>query len=204
MINFKKICRILLLAAFVCTLSGVNSHVWAAPAGAVNDENTADDITAMEEETRTVTMTEAEAAKVSNADAEKIPHGDGTVTVIYGQNKGTNTSVTTKPKKTTPSAGGNVAQTRSAVTGCSSDYGLFSGLITTGRTIFKGLRDLIYVVAGFGIIGVAVGGFFGNLNWKWLGAIVIALVVIASNGEIINMITGCENFTKSMITDTLK
>ena len=63
---------------------------------------------------------------------------------------------------------------------------------------------MIYVVAGFGIIGVAVGGFFGNLNWKWLGAIVIALVVIASTGEIINMITGCTNFSQSMITDTLK
>lgn len=97
----------------------------------------------------------------------------------------------------------NMQQSNAAVTGCSSDYGLFSGLITTGRKIFKNLRDLIYVVAGFGIIGVAVGGFFGNLNWKWLGAIVIALVVIASTGEIINMITGCENFTKAMITDTL-
>lgn len=100
--------------------------------------------------------------------------------------------------------GTNTTQSASTVTGCSSNYGLFSGLIDTGRRIFKGLRDLIYVVAGFGIIGVAVGGFFGNLNWKWLGAIVIALVVIATTGEIINMITGCENFTKAMIEDTLK
>ncbi len=100
--------------------------------------------------------------------------------------------------------GTNTTQAASTVTGCSSNYGLFSGLIDTGRKIFKGLRDLIYVVAGFGIIGVAVGGFFGNLNWKWLGAIVIALVVIATTGEIINMITGCENFTKAMIEDTLK
>ena len=101
-------------------------------------------------------------------------------------------------------AGTNPEHSASTVTGCSSNYGLFSGLIDTGRKIFKGLRDLIYVVAGFGIIGVAVGGFFGNLNWKWLGAIVIALVVIATTGEIINMITGCENFTKAMIEDTLK
>lgn len=63
---------------------------------------------------------------------------------------------------------------------------------------------MIYVVAGFGIIGVAVGGFFGNLNWKWLGAIIIALVVIATTGELINAITGCTEFTSSMITDTLK
>ena len=104
----------------------------------------------------------------------------------------------------TKTAGTNSEQPASAVTGCSSNYGLFSGLISTGSKIFRGLRDLIYVVAGFGIIGVAVGGFFGNLNWKWLGAIIIALVVIATTGEIINMITGCDGFTQQMITDTLK
>lgn len=90
------------------------------------------------------------------------------------------------------------------VTGCSTDYGLFSGLIDAGRKIFNGLRELIYVVAGFGIIGVAVGGFFGNLNYKWLGAIVISLVIIASTGELIYSITGCETFTTKAITDTLK
>lgn len=101
-------------------------------------------------------------------------------------------------------AGSNGAVDQSKVTGCSSNQGIFSGLIDTGRDVFNGLRDLIYVVAGFGIIGVAVGGFFGNLNWKWLGAIVISLVVIATTGELISAITGCENFTNAMITNTLK
>lgn len=100
--------------------------------------------------------------------------------------------------------GVQVEQPTGVVTGCTKNTGLFSGLINTGSKIFQGLRDLIYVVAGFGIIGVAVGGFFGNLNWKWLGAIVIALVVIASTGELITAITGCTDFTQSMITDTLK
>lgn len=87
---------------------------------------------------------------------------------------------------------------------CTADYGIFSSLLETGTTIFKRLRDLIYVVAGFGIIAVAVGGFFGNLNWKWLGAIVISLVVIATAGELIVMITGCEVYGSSLITNTLK
>ena len=100
-------------------------------------------------------------------------------------------------------AGTNSSPSDAAVTGCSSNYGLFSGLINTGNNIFKKLRDLIYVVAGFGIIGVAVGGFFGNINWKWLGAIIISLIVIASTGELINLITGCKNFTSEDITSTL-
>lgn len=86
---------------------------------------------------------------------------------------------------------------------CGSGYGIFTGLVTTGQMIFKRLRDLIYVVAGFGIIAVAVGGFFGNLNWKWLGAIVISLVVIATAGELIVLMTGCESFGTSLITNTL-
>lgn len=108
------------------------------------------------------------------------------------------------PSKDTTAAGSNNIQPKGVIDGCSTDLGLFAGLITTGNTIFSGLRDLIYVVAGFGIIGVAVGGFFGNLNWKWLGAIIIGLVVIATTGELISAITGCENFTSSMIQDTLK
>ena len=87
---------------------------------------------------------------------------------------------------------------------CNADNGIFSGLLQTGTKIFNRLRDLIYVVAGFGIIAVAVGGFFGNLNWKWLGAIVISLVVIASAGELIVLLTGCENYDDTMITNTLK
>ena len=86
---------------------------------------------------------------------------------------------------------------------CGTDGGAFSELVKTGVLIFKRLRDLIYVVAGFGIIAVAVGGFFGNLNWKWLGAIIISLVVIASAGEIVVMITGCEDFDDKLITNTI-
>jgi hypothetical protein len=81
--------------------------------------------------------------------------------------------------------------------------GIFSELVQTGQLIFNRLRDLIYVVAGFGIIAVAVGGFFGNLNWKWLGAIVISLVVIATAGELVVALTGCEAFSSSLVTNTL-
>ena len=68
------------------------------------------------------------------------------------------------------------------------DQELFKDLITKGAQIFVGVRDIVYVVAGFGIIGVAVGGFFGNLNWKWLGAIIIGLMVIALTTEVLRFV----------------
>ena len=112
-------------------------------------------------------------------------------------------------------AGGALAQTQegtvntanntglsATLQACGADVGMFSDLIKKGTEIFEGLREIIYVVAGFGILAVAVGGFFGNLNWKWLGAIVIGLMVIASTGEILVMITGCEDL--NLVSDTLK
>ena len=103
----------------------------------------------------------------------------------------------------TPTVSSN-SNTAQDATFCGSDKGVFSELVMTGQKIFNRLRDLIYVVAGFGIIAVAVGGFFGNLNWKWLGAIVISLVVIATAGELIVLLTGCEQYGTSLITNTLE
>ena len=96
------------------------------------------------------------------------------------------------------------SNTQQDATFCGADKGVFSELVKTGQKIFTRVRDLIYVVAGFGIIAVAVGGFFGNLNWKWLGAIVISLVVIASAGELIFLLTGCDQYGTSLITNTLE
>lgn len=89
--------------------------------------------------------------------------------------------------------------TTATTTGANS--GLFADLISKGIKIFEGMRDIIYVVAGFGIIGVAIGGFFGNINWKWLGAIVIGLMVIGLTGGILTYIGGGD---APVIEDTLK
>lgn len=84
-----------------------------------------------------------------------------------------------------------------------ADDGIFGDLTAKGAEIFNGLRDIIFIVAGFGIIGVGVSGFFGNLNWKWLGAIIIGLMVIATTAAIIDTVTGTK-ITSGKITDTLK
>lgn len=84
------------------------------------------------------------------------------------------------------------------------DTGLFKELIDKGTDIFVGVRNIVYVVAGFGIIGVAVGGFFGNLNWKWLGAIIIGLVVIGMTTGILQYVSGDSSFSVDKVTDGMK
>ena len=68
--------------------------------------------------------------------------------------------------------------------------GIFSALQKAGSEIFVGLREIIFVVSGFGIIAVAIGGFFGNLNWKWLAAIGIGLFVISTTSAVISYMVG--------------
>ena len=75
---------------------------------------------------------------------------------------------------------------------------LFEDLTSKGAEIFKGMREIIYAVAGFGIVAIAIGGFFGNFNWKWLGAIIIGLTA-----GIINYMVEETVITPAMITDTL-
>lgn len=62
--------------------------------------------------------------------------------------------------------------------GVSYAAGMFEPLKNAGRTIFEGLRQIIYPASAVGIIAVCIGGFFGNINWKWLTAIILGLVVI--------------------------
>lgn len=211
MLKFKKICQILLLPAFVCAFSG-SAHAQALTAtnsSGINADGTMSWDKFENKDPFIKAPQQSGKEGISLADCQKTCTKSGHQCVYDSSGNTKNYVCVDYSKKsdsadTTKPAGTSDTHKSSSVTGCSADFGLFSGLIQTGRDIFSGLRDLIYVVAGFGIIGVAVGGFFGNLNWKWLGAIVIALVVIASTGEIINMITGCTNFSQSMITDTLK
>lgn len=80
---------------------------------------------------------------------------------------------------------------------------LFSNLIGTGAKIFDGMRDIIWQAAGLGVLAVAVGGLFGNFNWKWLAAIAIGLAVIGLTGGILRYLT--DNQTGGInIADTLK
>ncbi len=83
------------------------------------------------------------------------------------------------------------------------DGALFSDLTNKGLEIFGGMREIIYAVSGFGVVAIAVGGFFGTMNWKWLVAIIIGLFVIASTAGIINYMVDSEVITDEMITNSL-
>lgn len=85
----------------------------------------------------------------------------------------------------------------------SSGNGLFGHLTAKGAEVFRGMREIIFAVAGFGITAVAIGGFFGTVNWKWLTSIIIGLLVISMASSIINYMVDSNVISPDMITDTL-
>ncbi len=70
--------------------------------------------------------------------------------------------------------------------------GTFSALNTAGKTIFKGLRQIVYPAATIGIASVCIGGMFGTFNWKWLIAILLGVFIIAFAEQTGMVATGVE------------
>ena len=54
---------------------------------------------------------------------------------------------------------------------------------------FKGVRGVIYVLSGFGLIGIAVGAIMGQINWKWLGSLGLALLALGLADQYIDYAT---------------
>lgn len=77
---------------------------------------------------------------------------------------------------------------------CATDASaeIFGGLKQAGKTIFVGLRKIIYPAATIGIACVCIGGMFGNFNWKWLIAILIGVFIIAYAEQTGALATGTE------------
>ncbi len=92
----------------------------------------------------------------------------------------------------------------SSILFATNSYALFDDLAKHGGRIFSGMREIIYAVSGIGIIAIVIGSIFGNINWKWLTAIIIGLFVIACTAAVINYMVGENTITTEMITDSLK
>ena len=130
------------------------------------------------------------------ADATGAADGSTEIAGSSGTSGGTGGSTSTGGSSSGTSSGGGFSG--------GSSSGLFSNLINSGAEIFEGMKSIIFAVSGLGIVGVAIGGFFGNLNWKWLSAIIIGLMVIAGAGGILQYIAGDSAVSSINIQDSLK
>ena len=61
---------------------------------------------------------------------------------------------------------------------------------TKAKNVFKSVKTIIFVVGGFGLVGIAWMAIWGKINWKWFGALAVGLAIVAAAGSIIDYATG--------------
>ena len=54
---------------------------------------------------------------------------------------------------------------------------------------FKNSRSVIFIVGGFGLIGLGFAAIFGKVNWKWLAALACGLAIVAVAGQVVDYVT---------------
>ncbi|MBE6455806.1 MAG: TrbC/VirB2 family protein [Alphaproteobacteria bacterium] len=61
----------------------------------------------------------------------------------------------------------------------------------TGRLVgvFTNVRNIIFIVGGFGLIGLGWAAIFGKIKWPWLAALACGLAIVALAGAVVNYVT---------------
>ena len=67
----------------------------------------------------------------------------------------------------------------------SSGASIFGNALDALYRTFLNVRTIVYVTAGFGLIGVAVAAISGKLPWRWLAMIAVALFTLAVAEKIV-------------------
>ncbi len=75
--------------------------------------------------------------------------------------------------------------------------------IVKAGNVFKSVRTIVFVIGGFGLVGLAVQAIFGKVKWPWFGALAVGLGVLAAAGALIEYATG-SNVTSTNYSDTFK
>ena len=58
------------------------------------------------------------------------------------------------------------------------------------ENVFTSVRSIIFIVGGFGLVGIAFSAIFGKINWKWFAALAVGLAILAAASSVVNYATG--------------
>ena len=70
------------------------------------------------------------------------------------------------------------------------------------KAVFASVKTIIFIVGGFGLVGVAWAAIWGKLQWKWFGALAVGLAILAAAGSIVEYATGASTGIQDSFADT--
>ena len=77
----------------------------------------------------------------------------------------------------------------------------FERAICQLKETFGGLRGLVYIIAGFTLLGIAFAAIYGKISWSWVGMVALCLFVLASAEMVVNYILDIEGEDTYVIDD---
>ena len=68
----------------------------------------------------------------------------------------------------------------------SSAAAVFDTVRNKSKDLFENVKTVVFVVGGFGLVGLAVGAIFGAVKWKWFASLAFGLLILAIAAQIVN------------------
>ncbi len=56
--------------------------------------------------------------------------------------------------------------------------------------VFNAVKMIMFIVGGFGLVGVAFAAITGKMQWKWFAGLAVGLAILAAAGSIVSYATG--------------
>ena len=60
----------------------------------------------------------------------------------------------------------------------------------TKASVFSSVKTIIFIVGGFGLVGLAFQAIFGKVKWPWFASLAVGLAILAAAGSIVEYATG--------------
>ena len=66
---------------------------------------------------------------------------------------------------------------------------VFTTVLDRMIVTFQNVRAVIFIVGGFGLVGLAFAAIFGKVKWSWLAALAVGLAIVAVAGAVVDYVT---------------
>ena len=80
---------------------------------------------------------------------------------------------------------------------------VFDTIIMRMTTTFKNVRAVIFVIGGFGLVGLGFAAIFGKVRWSWLAALAAGLAIVAVAGAVVDYVTQKDSNQETTVSQDL-